>query len=83
MELEELGGLDVCEVCVEDDWVLVLDVWVKVTVLEFEVTPGSRAPTPSASAKAITTATVAPEAICLLNSDNGVSFDRSRYSPMF
>jgi len=83
VELEELVRLDVCDICMEDDWVLVLDVGVKVVVLEFEVTPGIRAPNPSASAKAITTATVAPEAICLLNSDNGVCFDRSRYSPMF
>ena len=55
----------------EDDWLPVLVVWEKVTVLEFEVIPGSRAPTPRARTRATTTETVAPAAICLLNSDTG------------
>lgn len=46
VELEEIGRLDVCEVCMEDDWVLVLDVWLKVAVLEFEVIPGAGRPLP-------------------------------------
>ncbi|MGA2663369.1 MAG: hypothetical protein ABSF83_00290 [Nitrososphaerales archaeon] len=75
-EEAEVAGID-CE-----DVVAPL-VTAAVVELSFAVAPGKSVATPRARTKVTMTATVAPAAICLLNSDNCTRVRLRRYRPTF